>query len=231
MIQETYTASSVFSQKIPSEKIEYQTKEDHATLDEDDFMKLFVTQLQYQDPMNPMESSEMASEVAQFNMVDLLYKNNAALEDMAKAENTAASIASIGLLGRRVEYQGNEIFVDPDGPEPFYIEAPAEDAVSCKITIKDKDGRIVNRLDMDGIDAGEKKRLDWDGTDSNGDQVQEGKYKVYVEAVDSKGNEVSVKTWTTGQVMAIGNSSDGLPEISILDGPTISISDVIKIVN
>ena len=46
MIQETYTASSVFSQKIPSEKIEYQTKEDHATLDEDDFMKLFVTQLQ-----------------------------------------------------------------------------------------------------------------------------------------------------------------------------------------
>jgi len=179
-------------------EVEYETKEDHSTLSRDDFMKLFVTQLQYQDPMNPMKSAEMASQVAQFNMVDLLYKNNAALEDMAKAENTAASIASIGLLGRRVEYQGNEIFVDPDGPEPFYIEAPAEDAVSCKITIKDKDGRIVNRLDMDGIDAGEKKRLDWDGTDSKGRALANGVYIVRLSFSVSNGH---VSRATTKVVM------------------------------
>ncbi|NPA95009.1 MAG: hypothetical protein GXO58_06240, partial [Thermodesulfobacteria bacterium] len=108
----TTSADSVLDQ------IEYETREEHASLSKDDFMELFVTQLQYQDPMNPMESADMASQVAQFNMVDLMYKNNDALESMVNAQNLASSVTAISLLGHRVEYPGSKIFITDQGVEP-----------------------------------------------------------------------------------------------------------------
>ena len=210
--------------------IEYKTKEEHATLDREDFMKLFVTQLQYQDPMNPMESAEMASQVAQFNMVDLLYKNNSALEEMAKAENTAASVSAVSLLDHKVEYQGDKLLVSDSGPEPFYIQAPDETPItSCKVTIFNKNGETVKEIDLGALDPGEKRALEWDGKDTNGEEVPEGVYNVRVEATDLNNEEIELTTITTGLVAGIEQTDKGLPMIIIKDGPTIEMKDISKV--
>ena len=206
--------------------IKYETKEDHSTLSRDDFMKLFVTQLQYQDPMNPMESAEMASQVAQFNMVDLMYKNNSALQTMADAFNASSSVSAVSLLGHRVEYQGSELFVGEDGPEPFYLQIPDDGMSSCQVTIRDDTGHVVQRLDMDAAQPGTRVKLDWDGEDTEGDDVPVGTYHVSIEARDTNDNVLPIETWTSGMVSGIDNSEDGLPLVQIKDGPKIRFDEI-----
>jgi len=206
--------------------IKYETKEDHSTLSRDDFMKLFVTQLQYQDPMNPMESAEMASQVAQFNMVDLMYKNNSALQTMADAFNASSSVSAVSLLGHRVEYQGSELFVGEDGPEPFYLQIPDDGMSSCQVTIRDDTGHVVQRLDMDAAQPGTRVKLDWDGEDTEGDDVPVGTYHVSIEARDTSDNDLPIETWTSGMVSGIDNSEDGLPLVQIKDGPKIRFDEI-----
>ncbi len=208
------------------QEIKYETKEDHSTLSRDDFMKLFVTQLQYQDPMNPMESAEMASQVAQFNMVDLMYKNNTALEGMANALNTSTSVSAISLIGHNVEYKGNELYVGSNGPEPFYLQIPAQGMSGCKITIKDASGIPVKTIEMNAAEPGTRLTLDWDGTDTQGDAVPEGTYHVAVEAKDFNLNDINLETWTTGRVSGIDSSEDGLPMIQIEEGPLLKFNEI-----
>ncbi len=207
-------------------EVKYETKEDHSTLSRDDFMKLFVTQLQYQDPMNPMESAEMANQVAQFNMVDLMYKNNSALEGMASALDTSASVSAINLLGHGVEYQGSEIFLGEDGPEPFYLQIPEAGMSSCEVTIRDSAGKIVQKIHMGAAEPGIRKRLEWDGTDMEGNGLQPGTYHVSIEARDINENDLEIQTWTTGIVSGIDNSQDGLPKIKIKDGPILDFNEI-----
>ncbi len=211
-------------------QIEYKTKEEHATLDRDDFMKLFVTQLQYQDPMNPMESGEMASQVAQFNMVDLMYKNNKALQDMTKAQNMATSVTAIGLLGHKVQYEGDRLLISEKGVEPFSIEAPEDKSItSCTVTIVDDKGKIVKKMDIGPISAGERKKLEWDGKDTDGNELPEGTYKVSISATNENGDEIDITTWTTGVVSGVENADNGLPRLLIQNGPKIEFKDIIKV--
>ena len=212
------------------ENIEYKTREEHATLNRDDFMKLFVTQLQYQDPMNPMESAEMASQVAQFNMVDLMYKNNTALQNMAKAEQTATSVTAIGLLGHKVEYQGSKVFVSEDGVQPFHITNEQDiQATRCKVSIYSPKGALVQKLDMGPIDPGQDVSLDWDGKDASGNNMPPGAYSVVIEAEDASGNEIELKTRTMGMVSGIETGENGLPRIKILGDRSIDFKDITRV--
>jgi len=212
------------------EKIEYQTKEEHATLGRDDFMKLFVTQLQYQDPMNPMESAEMASQVAQFNMVDLMYKNNTALENMTNAQNMAASVTAISMLGHRVEYESNKAFVNDQGVEPFVISNNQDvQAVGVKASIYSQAGNLVKELDIGPLEPGQETELDWDGTDKNGNKVHNGAYNVSVYAEDASGQEVELTTRTMGIVSGIENDKDGFPKITIKGDKAIDFKDITRV--
>lgn len=210
--------------------VKFQTKEEHASLDRDDFMKLFVTQLQYQDPMNPMKSAEMASQVAQFNMVDLMYKNNSALENMTKAENMAASVNAIGLLGHRVEYAGSMAFVTEDGLQPFHIKNESDtQATSVQASIYNQKGALIRKLDLGPMDPGQDIKLDWDATDASGQEVQPGSYKVSIDAVDASGQELDLRTTTMGLVSGIETGPDGFPKISIKGDKPIDFKEITKV--
>ncbi len=207
--------------------VKYETPKDHATLDRDDFMKLFVTQLQYQDPMKPMESAEMASQVAQFNMVDLMYKSNEVMERLAAADEARTGMSAVNLIGRKVQYEGSNILLDETGVEPFGItlEKPV---VSSEIVIRDNTGKRVKTLDAGAFEKG-RHTIQWDGRDDSGNALAEGTYSFTVSAMDQDGNEVEAKSWTTGLVKGVARSEKGLPEIEIKDGPSIKLDDVWKV--
>jgi flagellar basal-body rod modification protein FlgD len=71
------------------------------TLGKDDFLKLFVAQLQHQDPMNPMQDSDMMGQMASFSTLEQI-------TNMASANQTIASsltsTSAIGLIGRTVTW-------------------------------------------------------------------------------------------------------------------------------
>ncbi len=210
-----------------TEEIKYETPKDHATLDRDDFMKLFVTQLQYQDPMKPMESAEMASQVAQFNMVDLMYKSNEAMERLAEADEARTGLSAVNLIGHTVQYEGNNILVGDNGVEPFGVtlEKPA---ASSELIIRNSSGNVVRNLNTNGFETG-RHTVQWDGKDNNGNPVPPGSYSFTVVASDQEGNEVEVETWTTGIVSGIAQEEKGMPKVELKDGPSIKLKDIWKV--
>jgi flagellar basal-body rod modification protein FlgD len=77
-----------------------------ATLDKDDFLKLFVTQLQHQDPMNPMNDSEFMGQMASFSTLEQVTNLAAANQKIA---GSLTSTSAVGLIGRTVSYvDGND---------------------------------------------------------------------------------------------------------------------------
>jgi flagellar basal-body rod modification protein FlgD len=67
-----------------------------AGLGKDDFLKLLVTQLQHQDPMNPTDSQDFMAQMAQFTSVEQLTNMAKSLDRMSVASQTAQSVALIG---------------------------------------------------------------------------------------------------------------------------------------
>lgn len=73
----------------------------NSSLGKDDFLKLFVTQLQHQDPLSPMENAEFMGQMASFSTLEQVSKLAAANEQLAAQMSLTASV---GLLGREVTW-------------------------------------------------------------------------------------------------------------------------------
>ena len=205
---------------------------ERTTLSEDDFMKLFITQLEYQDPMNPMKSDQMATQVAQFNMVDLMYKNNASMGKLVKADTDRTRLDSISLLGKFVRYKGDQLYVDQKGPKPFEFDLDGP-AAQCICVITDQRGRIIKNINLGPLSAG-NHQLNWDGTDENGDKVKPGTYTIHITAKNIKGKQVKVTDWTTGIVSSVEYPDDNtsLPQLLLNNGAAkIDLSEVDKVTN
>lgn len=216
-ISNTQAASTTQTPKFVDPK-------DRGTLTKDDFMNLFIKQLQYQDPMQPMDTGQMATQIAQLNMVDLMTKNNDAINELVTADKQRIQIDAAGYIGRDVRYTGNTLEVGADGPKPFDLNLDNA-CSSCVVTIKDPSGNIVKSWDMGALGKG-TQALNWDGTDATGAKAPAGDYTVTIDAKDDKGNAVKVTSLTTGSVSAISYQKDGTPLFKIKNGPSISISDI-----
>jgi flagellar basal-body rod modification protein FlgD len=71
-------------------------------IDKETFLKLFTTQLQYQDPLNPMDASAFTTQLAQFSSLEQLYNINDNLKSMTSSQNSLLPALSAGLIGKKV---------------------------------------------------------------------------------------------------------------------------------
>lgn len=207
-----------------SSEIKYEKPEDRATLSRDDFMKLFVTQLQYQDPSSPMDSAQMSSQMAQFNMVDLMQKNNEAMEKLVANDITRTRLDAVSFIGRDVEYKGNTVKITENGVNPFKLDL-SKDATSVKVTIKDSSGKVVRSLDLGALPSGQK-RVDWDGKDDMGNTLPAGKYNLAVAATNDNGEQVATDIWTKGTVLGVDMQGKDTIKVVVDDGTEVAISEL-----
>ncbi|MBO8143032.1 MAG: hypothetical protein H0Z16_00375 [Thermodesulfobacterium sp.] len=143
-------------------------------LDMQDFIQLFITQLQYQDPMNPIENNEMAIQLALFNQVDQLFKINETLDTLVSMAKSLDLAYVSNLVGKRVKIESNIGRVENGeflGGE-FTLEEPVN---YLEIVIRDSKGSLIDKLQLSGLQAGTYK-IDWDATDKNGNKVSDGNY-------------------------------------------------------
>jgi len=143
-------------------------------LDMQDFIQLFITQLQYQDPMNPIENNEMAIQLALFNQVDQLFKINETLDTLVNMAKSLDLAYVSNLVGKRVKIESNIGRVENGeflGGE-FTLEEPVN---YLEIVIRDSKGSLIDKLQLSGLQAGTYK-IDWDATDKNGNKVSDGNY-------------------------------------------------------
>ena len=95
--------------------------EDKTTLGKDDFLKLFVAQLQNQDPLSPMESTEFTSQLAQFSSLEQLTNVNQNLDYLLMYQSSMNNAEAINFIGSTVKASGSSIGVKDGESRPDTI--------------------------------------------------------------------------------------------------------------
>lgn len=86
-----------------------QEKSQSNALDKDSFLKIFAAQLQYQNPAEPMDSSNLISQMAQFSMVEQLYNVSRVLEEMVQAQAFSQATSMIGHEVKLITGEGETV--------------------------------------------------------------------------------------------------------------------------
>ncbi len=183
-------------------------------LNANSFMTMFLAQLQNQDPTNPMQSYELAAQLAQFTTVQEMNQTATLLGSLQQytAGINNGQIAS--LVGKQVTAQSSEIDVASGTPTTLNYTLPA--AGSVTVTIMDSTGKVVNTLNVGSQNAGSYS-VPWTGTDSSGNKVADGAYTCSVTATAADGTTSAALTGVSGQVYMC--NLDNNPPTYTLTGP------------
>lgn len=188
------------------------------------FMTMLVTQLQNQDPLNPMQSAEMTSQLAQINTVSGIEKLNSTMEKVLNIYDDGQSMQAAAMLGKNVLAPGGNIGLT-DGQAVGGFEL-ASDADKVVLTIKDANGLVVNKVDMGATKAGSHLYA-WDGKNEAGTVSANGVYTVTVEA--TKGDtKVTSQPLQVGTVSAVVRGTSGF-QLDVGTGTLINYDDVRQI--
>lgn len=75
------------------------------TVGQDEFLKLFVTQLRFQDPLSPLDGAEFTAQMAQFSSLEQLTQINDGVAVLAASQNSLQNAYLTGLIGRKIGYE------------------------------------------------------------------------------------------------------------------------------
>jgi flagellar basal-body rod modification protein FlgD len=201
-----------------------QTSSTSKTLGKDDFLKLFVTQLRYQNPLNPLDNTEFTAQLAQFSSLEQLSNINTQLHDLLLFQNSLQNTLTNDLIGRKVKISGNEVYLKDKSEISYTLQS---DASQVKISVYNSSGDLVRTVDLGQQTSGEQNYI-WDGKDNNGVQLPEGNYQMQVDALDASGNPVNVSTMVYGTVTGI-TFDNNITYLVIDDSTRIQLSDIKEI--
>ena len=176
-------------------------------LGKNEFLKLLVTQLRYQDPLNPLQGEEMAAQLAQFSSLEQLVNIGEALE--AQEDGNAALVAAVtnstamNTIGKEVTAVSDQVYIPADGDaEVSFMSAGAGTAT---LTITDSRGKVLGTRDL-GYLAGGEHKVDV-GNAAAG--LAEGGYRYVIDVKAPDGKSVDVETYTTARIDGITYGQDG----------------------
>ncbi|MBM4333054.1 MAG: hypothetical protein FJ117_17870 [Deltaproteobacteria bacterium] len=190
--------SSLQSAANPNQAL-LQTKR-KSTLNQEDFINLFVTQLKFQNPLEPLDNFQMATQMAQMNSVQSLNNINESLNNMAANQASVSSLQAAGLIGKKVEVSGDRLIVDGGkiSEGVYQLSKPGKVAIQ----IYDANGKLIRVIEEGTKDAA-KHKLAWDGKNQNGAQMPDGTYGFKVLGLNENGQLISVNSSVIGTVTGI----------------------------
>ncbi len=144
------------------------------------FLKLLVTQMQNQDPMNPMDNAQMTSQMAQLNTVNGINQLNATLQAMSNSVTTGQTLQAAALIGHGVLTPGSNLDLS-NGLATGGVNL-AGSASKMQININDANGNTVRTLSYGAMPAG-MQVWQWDGKDDAGNAMPNGAYSYSVSAL------------------------------------------------
>ena len=187
----------------------------------DDFLKLLVTQMKYQDPMNPMDNAQMTSQIAQLNTVEGINQLNATVSNLQASLMATQSMQAASLIGKTILADGNSTsLLNGSANLSIRLEGAAESVV---VDVINAGGRIIKTADL-GANAAGIKTFTWDGSTSEGGTAPNGQYTFQVNA-KKLNRAVAVTPLTQATVSGVELTSAG-PQLSLNNGTNIAMSTV-----
>ncbi len=192
-------------------------------MDKDAFMKLMLTQLKYQDPMNPLESHEMAAQLAQFSQLEQLSNIDESVKSLKTAQDPMANYQALNFIGKSVTTNTEKIIRSKgDNTHDLRFSIP-QGAREVTVKIMDEVGEVVKTVKATNLKPGENT-LTWNGTKNDGYPAFSGNYTIAVEGVSEQGTKIVGRTTASGVVTGLNYSPEG--PILMIGDQKVRLSDV-----
>lgn len=191
---------------------------------QDRFLKLLVTQMKNQDPLNPMDNAQVTSQMAQLSTVSGIDKLNSTLEALSSSMIASQSMQASSMIGHVVMVPGNKMeLVNGQGVAALDLTQPAD---SVSVAITDASGNVVRNMQLGSQSTG-NVAVKWDGLNDLGQQVADGSYKLTAKAMLG-GVESSVGTMSYGMVNSVMQGAQGAT-LNVAQIGEVSLSSVKQI--
>ncbi len=172
---------------------------------QDYFLKLLVAQMNNQDPLNPLDSAQMTSQLAQLNTVQGINNLATKLDSLLGETNTSQSLQASALVGHVVMAPGTSLpLADGQAIGGVDLAGPTDHLV---ITIKDASGNVVKTKDLGAQEAGVVNFV-WDGSTDAGPAAAAGSY-AFSAVGKLAGTSVTTSTLSAGTVASVTPTAGG----------------------
>ena len=170
--------------------------------DQQTFLKLLTTQLQNQDPLNPMNTDQFTQQLVSMTGVQQQILTNELLQQMVGNQTGVGS--PVDLLGKAVVATSNQATLQSGKAD--WVYTTAAQASDVTMTVTNNLGQTVATQDL-GAQAPGQYDFTWNGKDQTGVQLPDGgSYTLSIKAVDASGNAISTASYQQGTVTSINNS-------------------------
>ncbi|MAI08653.1 MAG: flagellar biosynthesis protein FlgD [Magnetococcales bacterium] len=197
-----------------------------ADLNFENFLTLLVTELEQQDPLNPMDNKEMTAQLAQFSSLEQNIQQNEYLEKLAGQSDYSQQNLALSYIGKEALIPGDAVVNDPGSTVASLNYVIPSAVTNANIEVMNESGEVVRNIE--GSIALGRNTVTWDGTDDNGDAVGSGYYSFKVSGVDPSGEDVSIEEFSYGYVYSMEGTGDDVIFTSG-DGREFTMDDVLLV--
>ncbi len=189
------------------------------------FLTLLVAQLENQDPLNPLDNTEITSQLAQMSTVEGIEQLNTQLSSLVDSLAQTQAVQASSLIGNTVLVPGSNLTLSDGEAYGGVNLASAADQVT--VSILDSTGKVVQTQTLGANSAG-NVLFSWDGSTSSGEQAADGSYAFTVSASNGA-SSVSAEALQLGTVSALTRTSSGSFKIDLGSLGMYDFSDVQQI--
>ena len=188
------------------------------------FMNLLVTQLKNQDPLNPMNNTQITSQLAQLSTVQGVQQLNSTLSSLMNSYQASQTLQASSMIGHNVLANGSTLTYSGSATTFGVNLASAADNVT--VNLLNSAGQTVDSMKLGAQPAGVIP-LQWNGTTSTGSAAANGNYTIQVTATSS-GQSVNAQPLVYGQVASVLNGSNGA-QLEVNGLGTVSMANVAQV--
>ena len=189
------------------------------------FLTLLTTQLQHQDPTNPMDSSQFTNQLVQFSQVEQQIKTNSQLSTMISNQTASEAISAQTMVGDTIQYNGSQAALE-NGNATFSYTLPST-ASTTTLSILDSSGNTV--YSTTGKTAAGTYAFNWNGQNNAGQQqTNGGVYTLQVTSSDASGNPITATTTAVGTVTGV-NVQNNVATFNV-SGVEVPMSQLVNII-
>ena len=190
------------------------------------FLTLLTTQLQNQNPLDPLDTNQFTQQLVEFAGVQQQLNTNDSLATLVSLQQTAQSTQALGFVGKTAVVNGSTAALATNGTATWELSVPS--ASNVNVTIASSTGQTVFTGTF-SVAAGNNQPFTWDGKGNDGTLWPDGNYTMTATAKDSSNNSVAVTTQVQGVVTSVDLTQS--PPLLTIDGKTFTVSQIQSIVN
>jgi len=191
---------------------------DNSKMSQDDFLKVLLADLKWQDPLNAKDISDFIDNSVKLKQMESLDSMQKLVDTLSTFTNSIVNASS--MIGKKVKYEGNQTYISQGQSNiEFKLNAPAQ---NVKVSLVDSNGNIVEQKEFTNLNGNTTYPLSIENQN-----LTDGYYKVLISAKDSAGNDVQATIYSTGIVNGILKDNGSLS--AKINNVNVSLDKILEI--